>query len=59
MTRIHTGTGEALLTPVRNGWSKVVCITGVPGKSNEGGRVADGFVVALIQSNVCGAKEPC
>ena len=59
MTRTCTGTGEALLIPVRNGWSKVVCITGVPGKSDEDGRVADGLVVALIQSNVCGVKEPC
>ena len=59
MCKDMKGTGEALLTPVRNGWSKVVCITGVPGKSNEGERVADGSVVVLIQSNVCAAKGPC
>ena len=53
------GTGEALLIPVRNGGSKVVCITDDLGKSNEDERVADGLVLVLIQSNVCGAKEPC
>ncbi len=34
-------------------------ITSSTGKSNEGERVADGFVLALMQSNVCGVKEPC
>ena len=59
MHKDMAGTGEALLIPVRNGWSKVVCITGVPGKSNEDERVADGSVLVMIQSNVCGAKGPC
>jgi len=53
------GTGEALLIPVRNGWSKVVCITDDLGKSNEDVRVADGSVLVMMQNNVCGAKGPC
>ena len=59
MTRTCTGTGEALLIPVRNDRSKVVCITGIPGKSNEDVRVTDGSVLVMIQSNVCEAKGPC
>jgi len=34
-------------------------ITGSTGKSIEGERVTDGFVVALRRGNARGAKEPC
>jgi hypothetical protein len=45
MTRTCRETGEALLAPARNRWSKVGPITGIPGKWAEGGRVADGSVL--------------
>lgn len=58
-TRIHQPTGEALLVPRRNAWSKVSHITGNTGKLAEDERVADGFVVASKRGNSRGAKEPC
>ena len=59
MTRTCRATGEALLAPSRNRWSKVGRITGDPGKSTEGERVAEGPVVARKPRNCGGAKEPC
>jgi len=59
MTRTYKATGEALLVPVRNHWSKVYPITGNTGKWVEGERVVDGCVVAGMRSNVRGAKAPC
>ena len=59
VTRTNQATGEALLVPGRNLWSKVDSITVNSGKWIEGERVADGFVVAMNRSNVRGAKEPC
>lgn len=55
-TRTRQPTGEALLIPCRNIWSKVRCITG---KIAEAERVADWFVVTLKQGNSRGVKEPC
>jgi hypothetical protein len=42
----------------RNRWSKVGPIT-ENGKWTEGGRVADGPVVAMMEGNASGAKRPC
>src|SRR5580692_6907344 len=47
VTRTCRATGEALLVPRRNHRSRVDRITGSTGKSIEGERVTDGFVVAL------------
>src|ERR1700686_3578578 len=46
VTRTCQATGEALLAPARNHWSKVDRITGSTGKSIDGERVADGSAVA-------------
>jgi hypothetical protein len=59
VTRTCRATGEALLVPARNRRSRVDRITGSTGKSIEGERVTDGFVVALRRGNARGAKEPC
>ena len=59
VARTCQATGEALLVPPRNWWSKVGHITGGPGKLAEDERVADGFVVAMNWGNARGAKEPC
>ena len=58
VTRTNQATGEALLVPGRNFWSKVDSITVNSGKWIEGERVADGFVRAMNRSNIRGAKEP-
>ena len=52
-------TGEALLVPPRNRRSQVGRITGDPGKSAEGERVAEGPAVASRRGNARGAKGPC
>jgi len=59
LTRTHRPTGEALLVPCRNAWSKVSHITGNTGKMAEGERVADELVVAMKRSSFRGAKELC
>ena len=59
VARTCRATGEALLVPARNRRSRVDRITGSIGKSIEGERVTDGFVVALRRGNARGAKEPC
>jgi hypothetical protein len=59
VTQPHRATGEALLVPLRNQRSRVGRITGGPGKSADGERVADGSVVATKRGNACGAKGPC
>ena len=59
VARTCRATGEALLVPARNRRSRVDRITGSTGKSIEGERVTDGFVVALRRGNARGAKEPC
>ena len=59
VARTCRATGEALLVPARNRRSRVDRITGSTGKSIEGERVTDGFVVAVRRGNARGAKEPC
>ena len=59
VTRACQATGEAVLVPPRNRWSKVGHITGKTGKVADGETVADGLGVAENRSNVWGAKEPC
>jgi hypothetical protein len=50
-------TGEALLVPGRNPWSKVGRIT-TKGKSVEGERVAEGLIGAMRSGNADRAKGP-
>ena len=57
VTRGCRATGEALLVPGRNPWSKVGRITR-KGKSVEGERVAEGLILAMRRGNARGAKEP-
>jgi hypothetical protein len=59
MTRTCRATGETVLVPSRNRWSKVGRITGNTGKSIEDETVAAGLVVAVKRGNARGAKEPC
>src|SRR6516162_11789043 len=59
VTRAGQATGEAVLVPPRNRWSRVGHITGETGKVADGETVADGLGVAEKRSNVRGAKEPC
>ena len=59
MTRAGQATGETVLVPSRNRWSRVGHITGYTGKVADGETVVDGLVVAENRSNVRGAKEPC
>ena len=59
MTRVGQATGETVLVPPRNRWSRVGHITGQTGKVADGETVVDGLVVAENRSNVRGAKEPC
>ena len=59
VTRTCRATGETVLVPARNRWSKVDRITGATGKANEDETAAARFAVARKQGNACGAKEPC
>lgn len=59
VTRKCQATGEALLAPARNRWSRVGRITGDIGKSAEGQRVAEGSVVPLMPVNAGRGKGPC
>jgi hypothetical protein len=59
VTRAGQATGEAVLAPSRNRWSRVGHITGSNGRAADGETVADGLVVAEKRTNVRGAKEPC
>jgi hypothetical protein len=59
VTRTRRTSGEALLVPSRNRWSKVGRITGDTRKPAEGGRVAEGPVVARRRGNARGAKGLC
>src|SRR5580658_6172197 len=58
VTRTCRATGEALLVPRRNHWSKVDRITGSTGKSIEGERVTDGFEVASKRGNAVERRSP-
>src|SRR6516225_8489847 len=59
VARTCRATGEAVLAPSRNRWSKVGRITGKTGKAIEGETVAAGPVVAEKRGNARGAKGPC
>src|SRR5260370_34935320 len=59
VTRTCRATGETVLVPPRNRWSKVGRITGKTGKAIEGETVAAGPVVAEKRGNARGAKGPC
>src|SRR5215471_14782758 len=59
VARTCRATGEAVLVPPRNRWSRVGHITGETGEVADGETVAEGLVVAENRSNVRGAKEPC
>jgi hypothetical protein len=59
VARTCRATGEAVLAPSRNRWSKVGRITGKTGKATEGETVAAGPVVAGKRGNARGAKGPC
>jgi hypothetical protein len=59
VTRTCQATGETVLVPPRNRWSRVGHITGETGKVADDETVEDGLVVAKNRSNVRGAKEPC
>ena len=59
VTRTQQATGEALLAPLRNQRNWVGRITGAPGKTADGERVADGSEVARKRGNARGAKGPC
>ena len=58
VTRTCQATGEALLVPLRDRWSKVGRISDDTAKSAEDERVAEGPVVATKRGNACGAKGP-
>jgi hypothetical protein len=59
VTRMRQATGETLLVPRRNPRSQGGRITGAPGKSADGERVADGPGVARKRGNARRAKGPC
>jgi len=59
VTRKRQATGETVLVPLRNRWSKVRRITGNTGKASEGETVAAGSVGAMRRGNTRGAKGPC
>ena len=59
MARTCRATGETVLAPSRNRWSRVGHITGRTGKVADGETVVDGLVVPGKRSNVRGGKEPC
>jgi hypothetical protein len=59
VTRTCRATGETVLAPSRNRWSKVGRITGKTGKAIEGETVAARPVVAEKRGNARGAKGPC
>src|SRR5215469_4392907 len=59
VARACRATGETVLAPARNRWSRVSRITGHTGKSADGETVAVRLAVARKRSNARGAKEPC
>ena len=58
VTRACRATGETVLVPSRNRWSKVGCITGAIGKATEDETAAARSVVAGKRGNARGAKGP-
>ena len=60
VARTCRATGEALPRPgAKSPEAGSSRVAGSTGKSIEGERVTDGFVVALRRGNARGAKEPC
>jgi hypothetical protein len=59
MARTHRATGEALAAPVEKSPEQGRSYNRTTGKWTEGGRVADGPVVATMRGNARGAKRPC
>ena len=59
MARTHRATGEALAAPVEKSPEQGRSYNRQTGKRTEGGRVADGPVVAMMEGNASGAKRPC
>ena len=59
VTRTCQATGETVLVPSRNRWSKVDRITVKSGKAMKGETAAARPVVAKKRGNACGAKGPC
>jgi hypothetical protein len=59
VARTCRATGETVLAPARNRWSKVPCITGATGKAGKGETAAARPVVAERRGNARGAKGPC
>ena len=59
VARTCRATGETVLVPSRNRWSKVGRITGATGKAAEGETAAARSVVARKRGNARGAKGPC
>ena len=58
MARTHHATGEALAAPVEKSPEQGRSYNRYTGKWTEGGRVAEGPVVALMRGNARGAKRP-
>jgi len=59
VTRACRATGETVLVPSRNRWSRVGRITGNTGKAADGETVAVRLGVAKKRGNARGAKGPC
>jgi hypothetical protein len=59
MARTHQATGEALAAPVEKSPEEGRPYNRTNGKWTEGGRVAEGPVVAMMRGNARGAKRPC
>ena len=59
VARTCRATGETVLAPARNRWSKVPCITGATGKARKGETATARPVVAERRGNARGAKGPC
>jgi hypothetical protein len=57
--RTHHATGEALAAPNEKSPEQGRSYNRTNGKWTEGGRVAEGPVVATIRGNARGAKWPC
>ena len=57
--RTHHATGEALAAPDEKSPEQGRSYNRYPGKWAEGGRVAEGLVVAWMEGNSSGAKRPC
>ena len=59
MARTHRATGEALAAPVEKSPEQGRSYNRTNGKGTEGGKVAEGPVVATMRGNARGAKWPC